>query len=75
MSPYTGTIKLNFPDLEVWEMAVSCALDIADSGGVRLEDVGALMNITRERARQIEVKALGKLEVLRDLKALQDFIE
>lgn len=56
-------------------MAVSCALDIADSGGVRLEDVGALMNITRERARQIEVKALGKLEVLRDLKALQDFIE
>ena len=26
----TGAIKLNFPDLEVWEMADSCALDVAD---------------------------------------------
>jgi hypothetical protein len=58
----TGTIKLNFPDLEVWEMPISCALDVADSGGATLENVGAIMNITRERVRQIEVKALAKLE-------------
>jgi hypothetical protein len=72
VSPHTGTIKLNFPDLEVWELSASCALDVADGGGVRLEDVGILMNITRERARQIEAKALGKLELLRDILQLRD---
>lgn len=75
VSPQTGTIKLNFPDLEVWEMAVSCALDIADAGGARLEDVGVLMNITRERARQIESKALAKLETLRDIALLRGLVE
>jgi hypothetical protein len=58
----TGAIKLNFPDLEVWEMADSCALDVADRGGTTLEEAGALMNLTRERIRQLEVKALAKLE-------------
>lgn len=69
VSPVTGTIKLNFPDLEVWEMRASCALDVADEGGVRLEDLGVLLNVTRERARQIEVQAIVKLEkneLLRD---------
>lgn len=28
---------------------------------MRLEDVGVLLNVTRERARQIEVQALVKL--------------
>ena len=66
VSPRTGAIKLNFPDLEVWEMGESCALDISDRGGTTLEDVGAIMNLTRERIRQVEVKALAKLEALRD---------
>jgi len=56
-----GSLKLNFPDLEPHEMTESCSLDIADRGGVRLEDVGALMNITRERIRQVEVTILKKL--------------
>jgi len=60
----TGAIKLNFPDLEVWEMTDSCALDVADRGGTTLEEAGALMNLTRERIRQLEVNALAKLEVL-----------
>src|SRR5580658_659509 len=60
----TGAIKLNFPDLEVWEMADSCALDVADRNGTTLEEAGALMNLTRERIRQLEVNALAKLEVL-----------
>ncbi|PKN39500.1 MAG: hypothetical protein CVU63_15680, partial [Deltaproteobacteria bacterium HGW-Deltaproteobacteria-20] len=49
VSSKTGAIKLNFPDLEVWEMNESCALDVADRGGTTLEDVGAIMNLTRER--------------------------
>jgi hypothetical protein len=64
VSSRTGSIKLNFPDLEVWEIPVSCALDIADRGGTTLEDVGAIMNLTRERIRQLEVKALTQLEEL-----------
>ena len=75
VSSRTGAIKLNFPDLEVWEMNESCALDVADRGGTTLEDVGAIMNLTRERIRQVEVKALAKLEALRDMNALRDYVE
>jgi hypothetical protein len=66
VSARTGAIKLNFPDLEVWEMTETCALDVADRGGTTLEEVGAIMNLTRERIRQVEVKGLAKLEALKD---------
>jgi hypothetical protein len=75
VSARTGAIKLNFPDLEVWDMQESCALDVADRGGTTLEDVGAIMNLTRERIRQVEVRALAKLEALRDMMALRDYVE
>jgi hypothetical protein len=61
VSNKTGAIKLNFPDLEVWDMNESCALDVADRDGTTLEDVGAIMNLTRERIRQVEVQALVNL--------------
>ena len=73
VSPRTGSIKLNFPDLEVWELAHSCALDVADDGGVTLEDVGAMMNVTRERVRQLEIEALHRMEILRDMLELREF--
>ncbi len=75
VSPRTGAIKLNFPDLEVWELNESCALDVADRGGTTLEDVGAIMNLTRERIRQVEVKALAKLEALSDMESLRDYVD
>ncbi|MBI4952125.1 MAG: hypothetical protein HY908_08830 [Myxococcales bacterium] len=75
VSPRTGAIKLNFPDLEVWDMNETCALDVADRGGTTLEDVGAIMNLTRERIRQVEVRALAKLEALRDMMALRDYVD
>jgi hypothetical protein len=75
VSSRTGAIKLNFPDLEVWEMNETCALDIADRGGTTLEDVGAIMNLTRERIRQVEVKALAKLDALKDMMALRDYVD
>jgi len=75
VSPRTGAIKLNFPDLEVWELAESCALDVADRGGTTLEDVGAIMNLTRERIRQVEVKALAKMEALADMEALREYVD
>jgi hypothetical protein len=75
VSARTGAIKLNFPDLEVWEMSETCALDIADRGGTTLEEVGAIMNLTRERIRQVEVKGLAKLAALRDMHALRDYVD
>jgi len=75
VSARTGAIKLNFPDLEVWEMTETCALDVADRGGTTLEEVGAIMNLTRERIRQVEVKGLAKLEALRDTSALRDYVD
>ena len=75
VSPKTGAIKLNFPDLEVWEMSESCALDVADRGGTTLEDVGAIMNLTRERIRQVEVKALAKLEAHEDMESIRELVD
>jgi hypothetical protein len=75
VSAKTGAIKLNFPDLEVWEMNETCALDVADRGGTTLEDVGAIMNLTRERIRQVEVKALAKLQALKDMMGLRDYVD
>jgi hypothetical protein len=75
VSARTGAIKLNFPDLDVWEMSETCALDVADRGGTTLEEVGAIMNLTRERIRQVEVKGLAKLAALRDMLALRDYVD
>jgi hypothetical protein len=74
VNPDTGSIKLNFPDLEVWEMAETCALDVADRGGITLEEVGEILNLTRERIRQVEVKGLQKLRVASESLGLQDFL-
>lgn len=62
VNPETGSIKIKFPDLEVWEMPFSCALDVADQGGITLEEIGFLMNLTRERVRQIEASALAAMK-------------
>jgi sigma-70-like protein len=62
VNPETGAIKLNFPHLEVWEMAETCSLDVADRGGITLEEVGAILNLTRERIRQVEVRGLAKIK-------------
>jgi len=61
VNPVTGTLKLNFPGMEVWEMPFTCALDVADMGGRTLEEVGTILNMTRERVRQLESAALSKI--------------
>ncbi len=58
----TGSVKLNFPHLQPWQLAETCALDLAERGGLTLEDIGALLNVTRERARQLELSGLEKLK-------------
>jgi hypothetical protein len=66
VNPKTGSVKMNFPDKELWELKDTCALDVADRGGITLEDVGDIMNLTRERVRQLETRGLVKLRVIAD---------
>lgn len=72
VSPTTGSIKYNFPDLEVHELKESCALDVADRHGTTLEAVAEVMNLTRERIRQIEVKGFALLQARPEIAELGD---
>lgn len=75
VSPDTGSYKVTWPDLtdghygdEYRELpAHTCALHEASQGGMTLDEVGLMLNVTRERVRQIETKAL---HALRELDAL-----
>lgn len=62
VNPETGSVKLNFPDKELWELEETCALDVAEEHpeGIPLEAVGDLLNLTRERIRQVEADGLQK---------------
>lgn len=62
VNPETGSLKENFPGKEPWELDQTCALDVSDRGGITLEEVGSIMNLTRERIRQVEVRGLEKLK-------------
>lgn len=64
VSPRSGAIKINFPGLEPHEMSETCALDVADRGGATLEDVGGMMNLTREGVRQLETRGIARLKGL-----------
>jgi DNA-directed RNA polymerase sigma subunit (sigma70/sigma32) len=55
-------------------MTDTCALDIADRGGITLEEVGEIMNLTRERVRQVETAGLAKLAALDEITRLKDYV-
>lgn len=57
-----GSLVLNFPALEPGDLAETCALDIAERGSATLEEIAKALNITRERARQLEARALERLQ-------------
>ena len=68
INPETGSIKINFPDLEPWEMKHTCSLDVAENGALTLEEIGLITNLTRERIRQVEVRGLLKLKARREIR-------
>lgn len=43
------------------DVTETCALDVAELGEHTLKEVGAIVGLTRERVRQIEVRAMVKL--------------
>jgi hypothetical protein len=62
VNPATGNLKENFPGRDPVELPATCGLVLADRGGMTLEDVATAMNLTRERVRQVEARALAKLK-------------
>jgi hypothetical protein len=69
--PWTGC-KWNI--VEAQHPQATCVLDIADQGGITLEELGQMMGLTRERIRQIEEGALGKLKK-RDRDFLRTYLQ
>jgi hypothetical protein len=68
VSRKTGEIRLNFPELldvdgtpDLDAMLETCSLRVADRRGQKLEEVGVVLGLTGERARQLEVRALEHL--------------
>lgn len=56
-----GSLKLNHPGLEPWQLLETCALDVADRGGTTLQEVGDVLGVTKEGARTIQLKAIRKM--------------
>ena len=54
----SGGIAFYWPVDHLHDAPATCCLDVADLGGVTLEMIAACTGLTRERIRQIEVKAL-----------------
>lgn len=57
--------------------APTCALDLADEGPRTLGEIAKVFGLTRERVRQIEAKALGKVRARLRLQGLDvgDMVE
>lgn len=73
VNPETGSVKVNFPDKEIWELEYTCALDVAEKGGITLEEVGEIMNLTRERIRQVETRGLEKVRTATEAEPKRPF--
>jgi hypothetical protein len=54
-----GSLKLNFPDRDWDEIPQTCSIDVAEEGEHTLEQIGDFMNVTRERARQLEARGIA----------------
>ena len=45
----------------MWELEHTCALDLADDGELTFEQVGTVLNLTRERIRQMTAQGLDRV--------------
>jgi hypothetical protein len=80
VSEDTGSYKVTWPHLASGHYGDeydalpqhTCALRVAEQGGMTLDEIGEMMNLTRERVRQIETKALLRLRDLSELVKIVD---
>lgn len=61
-----GTLRDNFPGVELEDMPATCWLDIAEEGEHTFAEVGVMLNVTEERIRQIFHQATRKSPALRE---------
>lgn len=61
-------LKINFKknpkadEVDFDRMQSTCALDLAETGGMDLEQIGDALNLTRERVRQIVEESFQKIK-------------
>jgi len=63
--------RLNYREREI----IKLRYGLGDGYSYTLEEVGHVFKVTRERIRQIEQKAVRKLQEPRNLKELEDFLD
>ena len=56
-----GSIQQTWPGRDIDDIPGTCALDYCSRGGMTIDEIGAIMNVSYERVRQIEVQALAKI--------------
>jgi hypothetical protein len=63
VDPKTGSVREVFPDLDmdVTLMPETCVLDVSERDGCTLEEAGEYTGVVRERIRQLETVAMGKI--------------
>lgn len=71
--PETGSIKYNFPHLEPDQIPETCALDVADRGGILLDELGRLMNVTNVAALKMERAVFAEIREKVDPELARDF--
>jgi DNA-directed RNA polymerase specialized sigma24 family protein len=49
----------------------TCSLDLAELGGMRLEEVAMVMGVPRPRVEQLEISAMRKLAMSRELRKIR----
>lgn len=57
----TGTLRFNFPGKQIWDLDFTCALDVAEEGGMSVPEVARFMNLCPERVRQIVHQAVSRV--------------
>ncbi len=57
----SGLIRYSFPGVDLDDLQESCSLDAAEQGRRSLEQVGDLVNLTRERVHLVVLEAREKL--------------
>lgn len=63
----SGKFKKNFKNKEPHQMKSSCALDIADEGEHDLHEISLIVDLSKERVRQITEQAL--IKVIKEIKS------
>lgn len=60
----SGGVHINHYGLDPDEVPATCSLDLTQGEGMTIDEVGDVMGITRERARQIEHQGIRKIRHL-----------